>query len=85
MNPTPFKQTQIARACAIALSVSQLQACTTIGAALENRAVCTLNADKSMVVSQWGGFGIATKLSDADTPYLCAKAVPSGAASSPVK
>ncbi|MGV0999686.1 MAG: hypothetical protein ACOYBQ_10200 [Fluviibacter sp.] len=49
----------------------QLTACTAIAKKLENKAVCSLDSTEADVISQWGAFGIATKLRDADVPYIC--------------
>lgn len=52
-----------------------LSACATYHP-LENKAACTLNADRAMVISMWGAFGIATNLRPEDTPRVCPPAPP---------
>ena len=54
----------------IATAAAWLAACGSIQQ-LENKAACTLNSDRAMVVSMWGLFGIATPLRSADTAYVC--------------
>lgn len=60
----PAKFTLIATACLWQTACGSIQQ-------LENKAVCTLNSDRAMVVSMWSVFGIATDLRNADTLYIC--------------
>lgn len=55
---------------AAAVALASLSACATYHP-LENKAACTLNADRAMVISMWGAFGIATNLRPEDTPRVC--------------
>lgn len=38
---------------------------------LDNRVTCTVAKDKSFVVSQYGAFGLASQIADADTRVIC--------------
>ena len=39
---------------------------------LENRVACTVNRDEAHTISRYGFFGFAFKVSEKDTPILCA-------------
>ena len=54
--------------CVVALS-----GCASISEQLENRAVCTVSKDQAFVISMYGPIGIASKLSDKDSPVICPK------------
>ena len=53
------------------LSVALLSGCATRLEMLENRVVCTLAADKAMVVSMWGVIGISSNISPKDAKTVC--------------
>lgn len=36
-----------------------------------NRMLCTLDNSRAVLVSQWGGFGLSSHLSDADSRLIC--------------
>lgn len=72
----PAKFAFIATACLWQTACGSIQQ-------LENKAVCTLNSDRAMVVSMWSLFGIATDLRNADTAYICPPRPPALPASAP--
>lgn len=37
----------------------------------ENRVTCTIDGRRAKIVSQWGGFGIASELTEADALAIC--------------
>ena len=50
-----------------------LRRCASTGGMLENRIVCTPSGDTPFIVSMWGFFGIATKVSEKDATAVCKK------------
>lgn len=58
---------------ALTLLAALLSGCASTGGMLENRIVCTPSGDTPFIVSMWGFFGIATKVSEKDATAVCRK------------
>ena len=52
-----------------------LTACATEGM-FSNRLMCRLDGTGAVIVSRWGGFGIASDVVAADAARICTKAPP---------
>lgn len=46
------------------------------GSMTENRIQCSMDGRSASIISQWGAFGIATKIADLDAARICAREIP---------
>ena len=58
---------------ALTLAAALLSGCASTAGMLENRVACTPSGDTPFIVSLWGFFGIATKVSEKDAASVCRK------------